>query len=294
MDKFESLRSFVQVVEAGGFAAAARQLGVTRSAVNKSVLQLEKSLRVQLLYRSTRRVSPTETGRAFYERCVQLLADLEAAELAVSQLQAEPRGTLRLNAPMSFGTLHLAEAIADFMGLYPDLQVQLTLDDRFVDPIAEGYDLTVRIAAPVATASLIVQAIAPVKVVMCAAPSYLARRGVPATPQELRAHACLHYGYLATGNQWQLTGPTGQVTVPIQGVLCSNNGEVLRAAAIKGLGIALLPAFIVEPAIQRRSLEVILSDYSAPELSLCAVYPVNRHLSTKVQRLTEFLHARFS
>ncbi|MGB8701746.1 MAG: LysR family transcriptional regulator [Thermosynechococcaceae cyanobacterium] len=293
MDKLDSLRAFTQVTEAGGFAAAARQMGVTRSAVNKLVIQLEQELGVQLLHRSTRRVSPTETGRAFYERCVQILADLEEAQQAVSQLQEEPKGTLKINAPMTFGTLYLSPAIADFMTQYPDLRVQLTLDDRFIDPIAEGYDLTVRIWDPIPAASLIVHPIVAMPLVLCAAPHYLAQEGRPTHPQALRDHACLHYGYLATGNAWKLAGPDGPQTVPIRSVFCSNNGEVLRDATLNGLGIALLPLFIVGPLLQTGVLEPILSDFQPADITLCAVYPVNRHLSVKVRLLTEFLQVRW-
>lgn len=148
MDKFESIRAFTQVVASGGFAAAARDMGLSRSAVNKLVIGLENELGVQLLHRSTRVVTPTETGLAFYERCIEILASLEEAERSVTQLHGEPRGRLRVNAPMSFGTMHLAPALADFLVQYPDLQVQLTLNDRFIDPIEEGFDVTVRIAEP--------------------------------------------------------------------------------------------------------------------------------------------------
>ena len=293
MDKFESIRAFAQVVVSGGFAAAAREMGLSRSAVNKLVINLENELGVQLLHRSTRRVNPTETGLAFYERCVAILADLSEAELAVSRLQAEPRGVLKINAPMSFGTLHLGPAVADFMVQYPDLRIQLTLEDRFVDPIAEGFDVVVRIAELPKPASLVVHAIAPVQLVLCAAPAYLERYGAPEHPTELRDRTCLHYGYLATGNQWNLIGPEETHSVSVSGLLCSNNGEVLRDAAVKGLGIALLPDFIVSQALQQGTLQPILSNYHPPAISICVLYPINRHLSTKVRLFVEFLKQRF-
>lgn len=293
MDKFESIRAFTQVVEAGGFAAAARQMALSRSAVNKLVLNLENSLGVQLLHRSTRRVTPTASGLAFYERCLNLLADLEEAERAVSQLQAEPRGPFKINAPMTFGTMHVGPAVADFRQQYPDLQVQLILEDRFIDPIAEGYDVTLRIAAPEETASLIVHPIAPMPMTICAAPAHLAAQGVPQHPTELRERACLHYGYLSSGNAWQLTGPEGELTIPINSVLCSNNGEVLRLAALKGIGLTLLPEFIVADDLQAGTLAAVLTDYRPAAISLCIIYPVNRHLSAKVRLFTEFITARF-
>lgn len=294
MDKFESIRAFTQVVAAGGFAAAARDMGLSRSAVNKLVIALENELGVQLLHRSTRVVRPTETGLAFYERCVEILATLEEAERSVTQLHEEPRGRLRVNAPMTFGTLHLAPALADFLVQYPELQVQLTLNDRFIDPIEEGFDITVRIAQPQDSASLIVHPLAPAQRVLCATPAYLASHGIPTHPNELRHHSCLHYGQLAVENQWRLIGADGEYTITVHGVLCSNNGEVLRDAAVRGLGITLLPRFIVEQELQQGKLQTILPDYPAPELHIYVMYPVNRHLSTKIRLLVDFLQERFS
>lgn len=293
MNKFEGIRAFTRVVASGGFAAAAREMGVSRSAVNKLVINLENQLGVQLLHRSTRQVSPTETGLAFYERCVAILAELEEAEQAVTQLHEEPRGRLRVNAPMSFGTMHLAPALADFLVQYPDLQVQLTLSDRFIDPIEEGFDVTVRIAQPQETASLIVHELVPAKRVLCAAPTYLTVHGVPTHPTELHHHSCLHYGHLATENQWKLIGSDGEHTVSIHGPLCSNNGEVLREAAIRGLGITLLPTFIVGEDLNQGILQTVLPDYYPPELTIYAIYPINRHLSTKIRLFVDFLKERF-
>jgi DNA-binding transcriptional LysR family regulator len=294
MDKFESIHAFTKVVTSGGFAAAARDMGLSRSAVNKLVIALENELGVQLLHRSTRVVRPTETGMAFYERCVEILATLEEAERSVTQLHEEPRGRLRVNAPMTFGTLHLAPALADFLVQYPDLEVQLTLNDRFIDPLEEGFDVTVRIAEPQNAASLIVHPLVPVRRLLCASPTYLERYGTPARPDDLRHHSCLHYGQLAVENQWKLVGPSGEHIITARGILCSNNGEVLRDAAARGLGITLLPMFIIEREIQEGILKIVLPDYSAPELCIYAIYPVNRHLSTKIRLLVDFLRERFS
>lgn len=294
MDKFESLRAFVQVVEAGGFAAAARRLGMSRSQVNKLVINLEDALGVQLLHRTTRQVTPSATGLAFYERCTAILADLSEAERDVTQQQSEPRGTLRLNAPMSFGTLHLATAISDFLSQYPDLSIELTLNDRFVDPIEEGFDVTVRISRPPQAASLIVHELAPARLVVCAAPSYLEQRGVPEVPQDLSHHSCLHYGHLPAHHSWSFIDGEQQYSIAVSGILCSNNGEVLRAATLSGLGISLLPTFIVGPDLQQGRLRILLPDYRVPDLKLYVIYPVNRHLSTKIRLLTDFLRDRFS
>jgi DNA-binding transcriptional LysR family regulator len=292
MDKLTSIRAFTRVVQHGSFAAAARELRLSRSAVSKYVIELEQELGAQLLVRTTRSASPTENGQAYYERCIAILADLEEADLAVARLQSEPRGLLRVNAPMSFGTLHLGRAVADFMERYPELQIQLVLSDQQIDPVQEGFDVTLRIA-DLPSSSLIARKIAPALRVVCAAPSYLARRGTPTHPHDLRQHDCLTYGYLATGNQWKLTGADGDHWIHIPWTLCSNNGEVLRDAVVKGRGIALLPTFIVGADLQEGSLRSILTDYTAPEISVYAIYPQTRHLSVKVRMFIDFLIERF-
>jgi DNA-binding transcriptional LysR family regulator len=292
MDKLASIRAFTKVVAHGSYSEAARELRLSRSAVSKHVSDLEAQLGVQLLNRTTRSARPTESGQAYYERCVALLADLEEADLAVTRAQAEPRGILRLNAPMSFGTLHLGGAVADFMEKYPDLQIQLILSDQLIDPVQEGFDVTLRIAE-LASSSLIARKIAPANRVLCASPAYLQRRGTPQHPNDLRAHDCLSYGHLATGNQWKLTGPDGDHWIPVPWTLCTNNAEVLRDAAVKGRGIALLPTFIAGADLRRGMLRGILDGYKAPELSLYAIYPPNRHLSVKVRLFIDFLVERF-
>ncbi len=291
MDKLESMRAFTQVVEAGGFAAAARHMGLSRSAVNKLVINLEEHLQTQLLHRTTRRVAPTDAGRAYYDRCLAILADLEEAELALNRLHQEPRGSLRINAPMTFGTLHLAPLVVEFMAQYPDLYVELVLNDRRIDPIEEGFDVTLRIAADRPGPGLIAHPLDPCPMVVCAAPAYLEHHGSPSQPQELGHHACLHYGHRSQENSWILGGDEPQ-TVTIHGPLCSNNGEVLRAAAIAGLGIAMLPEFIVESDLRSDRLRPVLSAYPPPAIQIYALYPVKRHLSAKVTRLVEFLAER--
>jgi DNA-binding transcriptional LysR family regulator len=292
MDKLASIRAFTKVVAHGSYSQAARELRLSRSAVSKHVGDLEAELGVQLLNRTTRSARPTESGQAYYERCVAILADLEEADLAVTRAQAEPRGMLRINAPMSFGTLHLGEAVADFMEEYPELQIQLILSDQLIDPVQEGFDVTLRIAE-LASSNLIARKIVPAERMLCAAPAYLARRGTPQHPNDLRAHDCLSYGHLATGNQWKLTGPDGDHWIPVPWTLCTNNAEVLRDAAVKGRGIALLPTFIAGAQLRQGALRTILANYRAPELALYAIYPPNRHLSVKVRLFIDFLVERF-
>ena len=287
------MKAFTQVVESGGFAAAARKMGLSRSSVNKLVINLEDELKVQLLQRTTRQVNPTPTGMAYYERCLDILAEVEAAENAVAQLQSEPKGTLKINAPMSFGTLYLGKAIAEFMTEYPQLQIQLTLDDRFIDPVAEGYDLTIRIAQPETTSSLIIDAIAPVTRVLCAAGDYLDKHGIPQHPQELNQYSCLHYGHIVAGNQWLLKDGDEEYRVNVRGVLCSNNGEILKDACVAGLGIALLPTFIIQTELDNQKLAIVLPNYQPPPLAFCLVYPLNRHLNTKVKLFSQFIRQKF-
>lgn len=299
MDKLESMRAFVAVVEHSGFAAAGRQMGLSRSVVNKLVAQLEGDLDVQLLQRTTRRVSPTDTGRAYYERCVDILAEVAAAEEGVRQLQAEPKGALRVNAPMSFGTMHLAKAIAHFMQQYPEIQLQLTLNDRFIDLIEEGFDVTLRIAQmgsdEASVNGLVTQAIAPIRRVLCASPNYLANQGTPAHPTDLAKHDCLEYGHLATSSKWQFISEDGKLfSVKLRCRGYSNNGEVLREEAIAGVGVALLPTFIVGEALKAGQLKVILDSYGPPPLTAYLSYATNRHLSTKIQLLAAFLQDWFT
>jgi len=293
MDRLESIRAFTKVVQAGGFAAAARAMGTSRSVVNKYVIALESDLGTQLLRRSTRRLTPTETGLAFYDRCVQILAELDDAVAAVAELQGSPAGNLRVNAPMSFGIAHLGAVVGDYLAEYPNVHVELVLNDRFVDSIEEGFDLTVRVAEPDVLTSLITKEIAPVKRVLCASPAYLAKAGEPTRPSDLASHRCLHYGYLASGNHWRLHGPRGDELVAINCVLWSNNGDVLKRAALKDQGIALLPTFIVGDALQSGTLRTVLADHAPADLTLFALYPRHRHLSTKLRQFVDLLIERF-
>jgi len=293
MDKLAGMRAFVKVVEHGSFSDAARSLRLSRSAVSKYVMELEQDLGVQLLNRTTRSASPTENGRAYYERLVAILAELEEADSAVTRLAVEPRGLLRINAPMSFGTIHLSPAIAEFIEKYSQLQVQLALSDEQIDAVQEGFDVTLRIAE-LASSSLIARRLLGVQRVFCAAPAYIKARGAPLHPKDLKNHDCLAYGFLATGNQWKLTGPDGEHWISVPWRLCANNAEVLKQAAVAGRGIALLPTFIAGSALDSGALLPVLESYRAPEIGLYAIYPPTRHLSSKVRVFIDFLVGRFS
>jgi DNA-binding transcriptional LysR family regulator len=210
----------------------------------------------------------------------------------VTRSQAEPRGILRVNAPMSFGTLHLGRAVADFMARYPELQIQLVLSDEIVDPVHEGFDVTLRIA-DLPASSLVARKVVAIRRVVCASPAYLERHGTPRHPNDLRGHDCLSYGYLATGNQWKFTGADGDHWIAVRWVICTNNAEVLRDVALASGGIALLPTFIAGADLQEGRLVSVLTEFEPPALSLHAVYAPTRHLPAKTRAFIDFIVERF-
>jgi DNA-binding transcriptional LysR family regulator len=255
-------------------------------------MELERKLGARLLDRTTRRVPPTEAGLAYYERCIAILAQVEETEVQISRLHDEPKGVLKINAPMSFGMLYLGSAVADFQAVHADLSVELTLNDRFIDPIEEGVDVTLRIGT-LTDSSLIARRLAPARRVLIASPDYVARHGAPATPADLADHRCLNYGHTAPMQRWQLTEGGRTISVPITSALCSNNGDVLRAAALKGNGIALLPTFMVGPDIRDGRLRIVLPNHPPTELSIYALYAPNRYLAAKTRVFIDFLVERF-
>jgi len=244
------------------------------------------------LNRTTRKLSLTEAGRVYYDRSTQLLAELAETEEAVGELQARPRGRLRVNAPVSFGSLHLAAAIADYMAAYPDVAVELTLNDRIVDLVEEGYDVAVRIAR-LADSSLIARRLAPCHHVVCASPGYLKLHGRPEHPADLAQHNCLGYSYRARGDEWRFDGPDGSIAIQLKEMLQTNNGDALCAAAVAGGGIAILPTFIAGSDMIAGRLTPILAQYRIPEIAIYALYPPGRHLSVKVRSFVDFLVPRF-
>lgn len=294
MDKLASLSAFVAVADKGSFAEAARELGLSRSQVNRQVVQMEDQLGVQLFNRTTRSVSLTPGGDNFYKRVRPLLIDLREAEMAVQSEHDEPQGEIRINAPLSFGVRHLSPALTEFMKLYPKISVQLILSDQFVDPVAEGFDVTMRIASRRDNPSLIEHEIIEARRVICAAPGFLHAHGVPAVPDDLANQPCLHYGNLPTGGIWRLTKNDNSYDVRVQGALCSNNADVLNDAAVAGLGIALLPVFIAGDDLKAGRLVAVLPEYQAPKIYLSLVYPPNRHLSSRIRLFVKFIQDWFA
>lgn len=293
MQDLNAVALFARVVEAGSFTAAATKLGLSKSAVSKQVSRLEQRLGVRLMNRTTRSLSLTEAGQAFYEGCQKVVAEAEAAEQAVTHLAAAPRGVLRVNAPMSFGVLHVAPALPELLRACPELSIDLTLNDRQVDLVEEGYDLAIRIGA-LADSSLVARRLAPSHRILCAAPSYLTARRRPAAPEDLAGAECLVYSYQAAGQEWRLSGPAGEKRVRIAGRLKVNNGDALLAAALDGQGIAFLPSFIVGAALRAGRLERLLPDWrDAEQTDVHGIYAAGRQAPPKVRAFIDFLAGRF-
>ena len=283
MDLIAALRAFVRVTETGSFSAVARETHVSQSAVTRLVAQLDQHFDVRLFHRTTRRLSLTEVGTAFYERAARILEAVEEAKDAAGALQTVPRGRLRINAPLSFGLLHLAPVLTDFLKRYPDVSVELLVNDRLVDLLEGEFDVGVRIGR-LRDSSLIARRIGPIRLAVCAAPDYLAQRGVPKTPEDLANHDCLEYTYFESRGEWRLLNLKGdEIVVPVSGRYLANNADVLRTTAIAGGGVILLPTFIVGDDLRAGRLVRLLPDYPPPEQGLHALYPPGRHLSAKVR-----------
>ncbi len=292
MDLIKSLRAFETVVEAGGFAAAARVMGLSRAVVNKQVQQLETHLDTQLLRRSTRSVTPTEAGLLFFDRAQAILADLDNAVGELTELQGGLRGNLRVNLPMTFGVTYMAPLIGNFVRQHPDIHLEVTLNDRFVDLIEEGYDVTVRIGEMEHATSLVSEEIGQTERVLCATPRF-AKSTTMTSPDDLKSLRCLHYGLQQSGLIWQLTGPEGPVSTRVNCVMWSNNGQVLKEAALKDQGIVMLPTFMVAAELQDGTLQRVLPEYSGDHLDIFMLYPRSRHLSNKVRAFVDFVKEAF-
>ena len=295
MSLFDDMTVFVRAVETESFSGAARRLGLAKSVVSRRIASLEDRLGTSLFHRTTRRLSLTETGHAYYERARNILTDVVEAEETARQLQSELRGTLKVAAPMSFGHLHLSAAIADFLVTHPQLEIELDLNDRRVDLVSEGHDLAIRIGK-LADSSLIARRLAPCRHVVCASPAYLQARGEPRSPEDLESghHDCLGYSNRPASQEWSF-----RVGGEWRGIrnrtrrLGVNNGDVLRDAAIKGIGLVVLPTFIVSEALRRGELEAVLCDFELDDPAIYAVWAPNRALSAKVRVFVDFLGERF-
>jgi DNA-binding transcriptional LysR family regulator len=286
----EDLEIFVAVVESDGFTAAAEALGMTVTATSRHLKALEQRLGVRLLHRTTRRIRLTEAGQIYFDQARRILAELRETEAQLAQLANEPQGQLRIAAPMSFGLKRLAPLVTRFARTHPRLQVQLQLDDRIVDIVEQSFDLALRIGHP-RDSSLVARPLLPIPRHICASPEYLAVRGTPRKPGDLLHHNCLHYNNLSLREEWTLGGRKGPETIEVKGSFCSNNGDVLCEAACQGLGIVMLPGFIVEDALADGRLQRILEDFEPPAFTLYALYPTRQFVPVKIRLFLEFLTA---
>lgn len=277
---------FTEVVDAGSFTAAARRLSLSKASVSREISALEGRLGTQLLRRTTRRMSLTEVGEVFYARCQRVAEEAEQAERSVGELQAEPRGEIRLAAPMSFGHLHLAPLLPGFLARHPKLRIHLDVTDRMVDLVREKFDLSVRIGARPRETTVVQRRLCPLRFAICASPAYLKKHGTPRAPEELREHNCL--GYTSPPERWTFSGGR---TIPTKGNLNIDNGDGLRRIALAGHGVVYLPTFLVGEDLRAGRLVRLLADHLDLEGGVFAVYPESRHLSPKVRALIDYLAA---
>ena len=290
MDLFYSMRMYVAVVDGGSFAAAADKLEISRAMVSKQIHKLEEHLGTRLMNRTTRRLSLTETGRAFYDRSQQILQDVEEAEQVAGDLTRTPQGVLRVTIPLSYGQHRLAAIIGDYTQAYPEVQLDIALSDRKADLVEDGFDLAVRIGE-LPQSDLIARKLGGVRSIVCASPGYVARHGAPHTPQELGGHACLGYSLTGSGTDWRFETPDGPLVVPITGPIRADNGDIIRLAALSGAGILFQPHFIVGADLAAGRLVQLLPEWQSAELGVYAVYPSRKHLSAKVRTFVDFLAA---
>lgn len=288
MDRFQEMRVFAGVVEAGSFVGAADALNLSKAAVSRIVAELELRLGVRLLHRTTRRLSLTAEGELFFARSKELLAGVEEAEAEITQRSGQAVGVLKVSAPFSYGVLRLAPLWGAFMAAHPQIQLDITLSDRFVDLVDEGFDISVRIAR-LASSSLVSRKLSSTRMVLCASPRYLRKHGKPRHPADLARHDVLAYSLLAAGDTWEFEGPDGPVAVKVHPRMHSNSGDVCRAVALAHQGIVLQPAFLVGDDVAAGELVEVMPGYRVRELGIYAVYPSRKHLLPKVRLLIDYL-----
>ncbi|HEY5322242.1 MAG TPA: LysR family transcriptional regulator [Caldimonas sp.] len=293
MDKFVEMQTFAAVVDSGSFVKASDSLAMSKAAVSRYVADLESRLGVRLLHRTTRRLSLTEEGQIFYARCKDLLSEIDEAEAEITSGNADASGLVRVNAPVTFGIRQLAPLWGRFRTRHPKVTLDVTLNDRVVDLVEEGFDLAIRIAT-LQDSTLVSRRISTTRLVLCASPPYLAHRGTPTHPGELASHSIIAYTYLGTKDEWHFDGPQGRVSVRTQPCFHTNNGDTRRAAALAHQGVVLQPAFLIGEDLAAGTLVELMPEFRAMELGIYAVYPTRKHLSPKVRVLIEFLADAFS
>jgi len=290
MDKLKSLIIFVRAAQNRSFSVAARQLGMSPSTVSKAVLRLEEDLGIRLLNRTTRSVTLTDDGAAFYERCRQILSELEEAELELGKARSMPTGKLRLDLTIELGRLHIVPALPSFIAKYPELKLDVSLNNRMVDLIEEGIDAVVRIGTG-PDSRLIMHRLATARFIVCAAPAYLARHTEPETPEDLRHHNCINFVSPQTGRvfEWLFQRDGQEFRLPVDGNFRLNHGEALLDAAIGGAGLVQVYNYIAGAALTRGELKPVLEGYAAPGTAIAVVYPQKRHLSAKIRAFFDFM-----
>lgn len=291
MQAFSAIPLFVAVVEHASFSAAAEKLNITKSAVSKRITQLEEELGIRLINRTTRKLSLTEAGQRYYEYVAQSLNLAQQGIDAVGELQGQPRGKLKVTAPMSFGVLHVAPLIAEFLALYPDVEIDLHLADQMLDLVQESFDIGIRIGH-LPESNLVARRLAPCVSVLCASQAYLDQHGTPQQPSDLSQHSCLQYSYYRGGTEWSVSSAGTEYRVMPKGRLSVNNSEAIRRAVLEGAGIGNLPTFIVAKDIQAGKLQVVLSNYQLPDHAVYAVFPDRKHLPLKVRAFLDFIHEK--
>ncbi|HZH28281.1 MAG TPA: LysR family transcriptional regulator [Azospirillaceae bacterium] len=289
MDLISAMRSFRRVAERESFSKAAEDLNLSPAGLSKQIRLLEERLGVVLIQRTTRRMSLTETGRLYYQECSRLLDEFDELEHTISADANDVSGRLRVNVPLSFGLTVLSPLLPEFTKTYPDLRIELTLSDQLLDVVGAGFDVSIRVRAELADSSLIAHRLADVEQVICAAPSYLAARGVPATAGDLHHHDCLVYTLADNRGTWRLNGPGGEVSIMPPTRFSANNSLMLRDMLLAGMGIGALPSFLAEPLLQTKALVQVLPDHTFPKRHIYAVYATNRHLQRKVRAFVDFL-----
>jgi DNA-binding transcriptional LysR family regulator len=293
MDRFQEMRVFAGVVDAGSFVRAADELAVSKAAVSRVVADLEARLGVRLLHRTTRRLSLTGEGEVFHLRCKELLAAVQEAESEVTERSGRAVGTLKVTAPVTFGLLHLAPLWPGFLAAHPELALEVNLSDRQVDLVEEGVDLAVRIAR-LESSSLVSRQLSSTRLVLCASKRYLRAKGTPRQPQDLAQHDVLAYSLLAMGDAWEFEGPQGAVTVRVNPRVRTNSGDTCRAMALRGAGIILQPMFMVQEDLKSGALVELLPKYRSIEFGIYAVYPSRKHVLPKVRLLIDYLAQSFA
>jgi len=283
---------FAHVVNEQSFSAAARKLGLSRSSVSKAVAKLEHTLGASLLNRSTRHLSMTEVGAAFFDHCTRIIHEADQAHKMVDSLNTQPRGILKLAASVAFGTLHIAPAVGDFLRRYPELDIDMTITDRVIDLTEEGYDIVIRVSRDLPQA-LVARKLAPIRRRLCATPDYFEEFGVPLLPQDLVNHNCLDYIHSGDKGLWRFIGPDGEIAVPVSGRLRVNDDEALSQVVLGGFGLALLPTFIIGKDIQAKRLSSVLSEYIPIDQHVYALYLPKGNLPLKIRALIDFLLERF-